>query len=160
MSMIPLAIIIVLIIGAGYFLMKGEFKLFNFNKGIEIVRLEKEGFPSVVFTDKPVEKIRRVLKSQDELNQFLNEVDPTGLTVLKRDTDFNKEYLIAASSSTNSETGRKVKIKRAVIDKETKTLTFIIEETEAGSKCPVDAAKNIAIDIVDPKLRKFSLAFV
>lgn len=146
MSMIPLAIILILIIGAGYLLLKGDIKLINWNRGFQLRRLEN--FPQIIFTDKVVEKQRLVLKSQDELNQFLNSVDTTGLTVVKENINFNKEYLIAVSSKTFPETGHKLKIKKMLESKPEKKLTASIEESEKAVNCAIENQKNIVIDIV------------
>ncbi|KKS40037.1 MAG: hypothetical protein UV27_C0025G0001, partial [candidate division WWE3 bacterium GW2011_GWA1_42_46] len=54
MSLIPLVVIVVLMIGAGYFLLQGEIKLPGFNKGTQIRRLD--GFPTVITTEMPLEK--------------------------------------------------------------------------------------------------------
>ncbi|KKS09976.1 MAG: hypothetical protein UU64_C0012G0019, partial [candidate division WWE3 bacterium GW2011_GWF2_41_45] len=49
-----MVVIVVLMIGAGYFLLQGEIKLPGFNKGTQIRRLD--GFPTVITTEMPLEK--------------------------------------------------------------------------------------------------------
>jgi hypothetical protein len=146
MSMIPLAIILVLIIGAGYLLLKGELNLGKWNKGSQLRRLEN--FPQIIYTDKVIDKQRLVIKSQDELNKFLNSVDSTGLTNLKENINFDKEYLIAVASKTFEEDGHKLKIKKIMEDKNDKKLTVQVEESEKGENCVVENQKNIVIDII------------
>jgi hypothetical protein len=146
MSMIPLAIILVLIIGAGYLLLKGELKLGNWNRGAQLRRLEN--FPQTVYTDKVVDKQRLVLKNQDDLNKFLNSIDSTGLTNVKENINFDKEYLVAVASKTFEEDGHKLKIKKLMADKDSKKLTVSVEESEKGENCVVENQKNIVVDII------------
>ncbi len=146
MSLIPLVIIIGLILGAGYFLLQGEIKLPQFNKGPQIRRLD--GFPTAIVTDKVMQKQRLVVKSQAELATFLNSIDPTGMTTVRSPVDFNKEYILAVSSDTQTESGHKIQIKKIYEDKANKTLSISIEETEAGANCKVDKESNITADAV------------
>jgi hypothetical protein len=157
MSLVPLIIIIGLILGAGYLLLQGEIKLPKFNKGPQLRRLE--GYPTIVYNDKDLSKQRVVLKSQDELNNFLNSVDTSGLLTLKGNIDFNKEYLIAVTTDTQPETGHTIKIKKIYEDKANKTLLISIEESQMADNCVTDKDKNVAVDMVAISKTDWKLSF-
>jgi len=157
MSFLPLIIIIALILGAGYLLINGEIKLPKFNKGPQIRRLE--GFPTIIYTDKVLDKQRQVIKSDQELNQFLNTVDSTGLLVLKEKINFDKEYLIGVSTKTYDETGHKMKIRKVYEDKNKKTLLVSIIESESEKNCPVEQQTNIPVDLVAISKTDSDIAF-
>ena len=144
-SLVPLVVIIAVILGAGYLLLKGEVKLPSFNKGPQIRRLQ--GFPTIVYTDKAMEKQRLVIKSQQEISDFLNQVDGTGMLILRDNINFSKEFLLAISTSSNSDTGHSIKIKKVYEDKASKKLIVMVEETESGKNCKTDPDKNIAVDV-------------
>ncbi len=145
MSLLPLAIILILILGVGYLLLKGEIKLPKFNQGPQIRRLT--GFPMVVNTDKDLEKQRLVLKSEQELDQFLNFIDSSGNLVLKDKIDFSKEFVLAVTTPTNLESGRSIKIKKVYEDKKNNRLTVSIEDKVLGQNCEVNNQKNVAVDL-------------
>ena len=93
MSLIPLFLLIALILGAGYLLIQGEIKLPKFNKGPQIRRLE--GFPTIVYTEKELDKQRQVVKSEEELINFLNFVDESGLVTVRENIDLKRSsYLL------------------------------------------------------------------
>lgn len=146
MSLIPLFILIVLILGAGYLLIQGEIKLPKFNKGPQIRRLE--GFPTIIYTETNLEKQRRVIKNEQELNEFLDYVDESGLVTVNEKINFEKEYLLAVSTETEQETGHTIKVKKVYEDKEDGVLLVYIEETEEGENCEPESDPNIALDIV------------
>lgn len=144
MSFIPLAIIIILIIGAGYFLLQGEIKLPKFNQGPQIRRLA--GFPTVVY-GADLEKQRKVITNQDDLNQFLNSLDKTGMLQVKDKINFDKESVLAVSTDTQPETGHKIKIRKVYEDKKNQKLIVSIEETQMGKYCQPETDQNVAVDL-------------
>jgi hypothetical protein len=147
MNLIPVAVLVVLIIGAGYFLLKGEIKFPNFGDDTPEVR-RLNGFPTVVYTDKEVDKQRVVITSEEQLNQFLNSVDPTGILQLQEKINFDKEILIGASTKTNPTTGTDLKIKKIYQDKEAKKLQVNLRQSEDADTCEIEQDKNIAVDLV------------
>ncbi len=157
MSLIPLVVIILLMLGAGYFLLQGEVKIPFLKKGTEIRRLD--GFPTVVTTDRPLEKQRRVIKTQEELAEFLNYIDPTGLTEVRSAYNLNREYLLAVSSDLQSETGHSMKIKRVYENKDKKELTVLIEETEMGDNCEVEVEGNVTADVAAISKTDYNISF-
>jgi hypothetical protein len=146
MSLVPLFLLIALILGAGYFLVQGEIKLPKFNRGPQIRRLE--GFPTIVYTDRQLEKQREIIKSEEELNEFLNYVDESGLVTVKEKIDFDKEYVLGVSTETEKETGHRIKVRKVYEDKEDNTLLVHLEEIEAGDGCEIENDPNTAVDIV------------
>lgn len=147
-SLLPLVILVGLILGAGYFLLKDEVKLPKFNKGPTIQRME--GFPTVIYRDKDVEmeKARKVITNDQELAEFLNFIDKTGLLTVKEKVDFNKNVVIAVSTETNEEIGHKVKIKKVYEDKEKRKILIEFEETNPDDDCEMEKDNNIAVDMV------------
>lgn len=147
-SLLPLIVIVGLILGAGYFLLADEIKLPSFNKGPTIRRLE--GFPTIVYTEEnqDSEKKRLVLKSQQELDDFLNTIDKTGLLTMKDKINFEKEYLIAVATDVEAPEDHKVKIRKVYEDKKTKTLLVSITETFPNDDCAPELAPHIGVDIV------------
>ncbi len=147
-SLLPLFVIIILIIGAGYFLLVDEIKLPKFNKGPQVRRIE--GFPTnvVVDQDTKFDKKRLVLQAEHELNTFLNEVDKTGMLTMQSKIDFNKEYVVAVTSNTENADGHKIKVKKVYEDKPNKRLLVSIVETFPGEFCVVESNPHIAVDLV------------
>lgn len=156
-SLIPLVVIILIIIGAGYFLLADEIKLPKFDEGPQIRRLE--GFPTIVYTDRVLEKQRKIITSQDELNQFLNEVDPTGLLTLKDEINFEKELVLAVTSETESQDEHKIKIKKVYEDKEDQSILVSIEETFPGDTCEVEEAPHIAVEVATIDKTEYEIEF-
>ena len=146
MSYLPLILIILLVLGAGYFLMADDIKLPKFNKGPQIRRLE--GFPTLIYSEGPIEKQRKVIKSEEELNEFLNFIDPTGLLTLKESINFEEEYVIAVSSETEKDEEHKIKIRKVYEDKEDTTLLVSIQETFGGPECTVEEDAHVAVELV------------
>ncbi len=145
-SLIPLVIIFFLILGAGYFLLQGEIDLPKFNKGPTIQRLE--GFPTVIYTQESMEKQRKVIRSEVELDEFLNSVDKSGLLQMRESINFGKDMILAVSSETNDEVGRKIKIRKVYEDKEKRKIVVEIEEKKPGETCNPEIDKNITVDMV------------
>ncbi len=146
-SLLPILLILGIIVGAGYMLMKGEFKLPKLTKDITEVR-RLEGFPTVVKTTKVMDKQRVIITNDTELNNFLNEIDPSGQLVLNDNIDFEKEILIGATTETLQTTGYTFKVKKIYANKEDETLTISLRETKSGDTCIVENETNVAVDLV------------
>ncbi len=157
-SFLPILLLLGIIIGAGYFLLSGEFDFptLGGNK-TEVRRLT--GYPTIVYTTDQVDKQRLVIKSQEELNTFLNTIDPTGLLVLNEEINFDKEYLIAATTETRPTDGYKLKIKRLYEDTEDQSLLVSLEETRPEESCAVLEDSNIPVDIVAIKKTDMAIDF-
>jgi hypothetical protein len=156
-SLIPLVILIGLILGAGYFLLQGEITLPKFNRGPTIKRLE--GFPTVSNVNQVIDKQRRTITSESELNEFLNLVDSSGLIQLKDKMDFTKNIIIAVASGTNEETGHSIKIKKVYEDSKAKRIIVQVEETEQGDTCKKEPSRNVAIDMVSLSKTDWQIKF-
>jgi len=145
-NLFPIVILIGLILGIGYFLLQGEIELPKFNKGPTIQRLE--GFPTAIYSDREMEKERRVIKNEEELNEFLNYVDETGLLNVKENINFEKNVIIAISTDSNEEVGHTIKIDKVYEDKEENEILIQFEEKKPGDSCEPELDKNIAVDMV------------
>lgn len=156
-SLIPLAIILLLILGVGSFLLKDEVKLPNFNKEPTITRLAD--YPTTVATTKKMEKQRKVITSNDQLNEFLNSIDENGLLKVQEKIDFDKDIVIAAVTDTNEYKGVKLKIRKVYEDKAKKKLLVLIEETVPGEKCTPEPGMNVAVDIITLSKTDWNISF-
>lgn len=149
-SLLPILIVVAIIVGAGFYLFKGEIKMPKFGRSAtELKRLE--GLPTIVSltSENPViEKQRVVIKSEEELNSFLNMIDPSGKLVVKDNINFNKEYLLAVATETNETYGHDIKVKKLYEDKENNSLLVSVLEVEPDDECDEDKVPNVAVDIV------------
>ena len=151
MSLIPLLLIVALGIGAYYFL-GGEF---NRSK---IRRIS--GFPTVTYTERNVEKRRDVIKSEEELAEFLNYVDDSDFLTVREKINFDKEWLLGVSTSTNSETGHDIRVRKVYEDKANSKLLISIREQLAGTTClDVEVKPNVAVDLVAINHTDMSIEF-
>lgn len=144
-NLIPLFILLGLIV-AVYFVFLSDQEILQLDKDLEVRRLN--GFPTVAYTDKELEKQRAVITSEEELIEFLNYVDESGYLVVREDIDFNKEMLLGASTSTNEYEGTTIKIKKLYEDRDSNTLLVSLRETEPGDSCEVVENSNVAVDLV------------
>jgi len=145
-SLLPLLVLVALILGAGYFLLKDEIKLPSLGKKPTIQRLE--GFPTVIYTDKQIEKIRKVITNEQELAEFLNLIDETGILTVKENVDFEKNVVIAISTETNQEIGHKVKVKKVYEDVDKDKILVEFEEVDPKDECNMEIDPNVAVDLV------------
>jgi hypothetical protein len=157
MSLIPLVLILAVILGAGYFLVQGDIKFPSFDDTPQINRLD--GFPTVIYTDEDLEKERKVIRTQEELAEFLNMIDKTGLTQLREQVSYDKEFLLAVSSESEMQVGHTLKIKKVYINDEDNLLTVQIEETFPGKTCELEEDKHIAVDIVSISQTEHEIRF-
>lgn len=152
MNIIPVILIFVLILGAGYLLLKDTLKLpwFRDDDTIEITRME--GFPRAWVTDKEVKKIRQVIENEAELQEFFAYADmtsdQTSLNNILSQVDFTKEFIIGVTSDTQEETEGLLRIKRVEIDKVEKKLAVNLIQYEPDTTCVPEIKKNILVDIV------------
>jgi hypothetical protein len=146
LSAIPILLIVSIILIAGYLLLKDDIKLpWNDHKP-RITRLS--GFPTVVYTDKQLDKQRLIIKSETDLNNFLNNIDSTGMLLPKDKINFDKEYIIAVSSPTRNLAEHTIKIKKVYEDTAKKTYIVSVQEDFPADACAVTTDQHIAVDVV------------
>lgn len=152
MNIVPVILIFVLILGAGYLLLKDTLKLpwFRDDNTIEITRME--GFPRAWVTDKEIKKVRRVIENEAELQEFFAYADMTAdrasLDSLLGQVDFNKELVIGVTSDTQEETEGLLRIKRVELDKVKKKLKVQLIQYSPDATCVPEVKKNVLVDIV------------
>jgi len=147
MNLIPVTLIVVLIIGAGYLMTKGDFKLPFFGNNLEIRRFEN--FPTTITTQKQFGKQRVVIKSQEELDRFLANLDSAGLVKITEAINFDKEYVLGAATQTFDKEGYDLKIRRVYKDKDSGKVLVSLKERRPGESCKnLEAVNNVAVDIV------------
>jgi hypothetical protein len=148
MSLLPLILLAVLVLGGLYLLNKGDVKVpfLKDDSKEELRRLQN--FPTAVPNSTEIKQQRILIVNQEELDEFLNLVDPSGLLSLAEDIDFEAEYLIAATTDTLYEGENDLKIKKVYKDKENDSLLALIEHKKPGDSCDPEVWQNVAVDIV------------
>lgn len=147
LKMILMPIVLVLLFSVvSYFLFFKDSNLFNKDKSPEVRRLN--GFPTVIYTSKDIEKKRVVIRNQEELATFLNEIDESGSLLVRENINFNKEIVVAVSTATNDEEGVELKIKKIYENKEKNKLLVSVRETKYEKDCEKVINKNVALDLV------------
>ncbi len=148
MNLIPVAVIVLLILGAGYLMTKGDLNI-PFLKNADEIELRRiEGFPTVLPASTQVDKQRWVIKTQAELDDFLKTVDPSGLAKVAESINFDKEYLLAVSNETRPQGGHEIKIRRVYKNSKDNTLRASVHEQRPGDGCILEQYLNTAVDIV------------
>ena len=145
-SLLPLFVILAILFGAGFFLLRGEYELPKLRKDpTEITRLQ--GFPTIVENSEHIDKQRVIIKSEEELSNFLNSVDPLGKLVVNDNINFDREILIGVATETNPTFGYNLKVKKVYM-KEDGSLLVSIREKRPGEACDEDKVPNIALDLI------------
>ncbi len=144
-NLIPVFIIVALLIGV-YLVFFSKADILDFNATPEVRRLN--GFPTIVYTNKDMEKVREVITNQDDLAKFLNTVDESGYLIMRDTINFDKEMVLAVASSTNEYEGHEIKIKKIYENKEDNKIIVSVREIEPGESCEKIENKNIAVDLV------------
>jgi len=151
MNLVPVILIFVLILGAGYLLLKDTLKLpwFRDDNTVEITRLD--GFPRAWDTQKDIKKTRRVIKSEQELKDFFAYADMTdnvSLNAILSKVNFDKEFLLGVASDTQEDTEGLLRIKRVEINKAKKKLSVNIIQYKPDTTCVPEVKSNVLVDIV------------
>ena len=145
-SFLPIIILVVLVLGIGYFLTEGDIELPFGGDGIGSRSLK--GFPALVLTSNTLEKQRLVVRSQEELDAFLSTVDSSGQLTLNDKVNFNREYVLAVASETLETDGYKIKVDNITDYPEENKIVVTILLTEPGETCVTEAATQVAVDLV------------
>jgi len=147
MSIIPLALIVILILGAGYLMTKGDIKIPGFTEqNLEFRRLDN--FPTSIPTGIQTEKQRLILKSREELDTFLASIDDSGFLSVDEVIDFDNEFVIAVSTQTREMEGYTLKIRRIFEKREDGTLIVSVRDRRPGKNCVDEEYSNISADLV------------
>jgi hypothetical protein len=162
MNIVPVLLILILILGAGYLLLKDTLKLpwFRNDNTIEITRLE--GFPRSWNTQKDIKKSRIVIKSESELRDFFTNVDmddDTSLQAIIKAVNFETEYLLAVNNGVQEETEGLLRIKRVERDDSKKRLTIKVYQYKPDATCVPEINKNVLIDIVKISKSDYEVKF-
>lgn len=155
-NLLPLFILIGIAV-AIYFVFLSDNEAFQFNRSPQVKRLN--GFPAVAYTEKELEKQRRIITNEEELAEFLNYVDDSGYLIVREDINFDKEILLGVSTSTESTTGHEIKIRKLYEDKDKNELLVSIRETEPGETCEVEQTKNVSVDLVAVDMTGMQIEF-
>lgn len=159
---LPIIIVAVAIAAGGYFFLGkngGNFGGSRDENTVEVRRLKN--FPQIIPGSKEVDKEHVVIKSQQELDDFLSSLDDTGLLTVEDDINFDKEFVIGVHSKTHETDGFDLKIKRVYNDEDDKTLLVSRVETKPGDSCvdELDNTPTIAVDIVTIEQTDYKIEF-
>lgn len=157
-NLLPIFIIVALIIAAGFLLTKDDFEA-PWQKSNKIKAQHLENFPREVPTLEQLDKLRVVIKSQQELDDFLMQIDPTGSTKVSDNVNFEKEFLIAATSPTLTTDGYKLKIQKIYNDEEKMELKVVVSYEKPGETCDVQQVSNVVVDMVKVKQTDMEINF-
>jgi hypothetical protein len=157
-NLLPIFIIVALIIAAGFLLTKDDFKA-PWQKSDKIKAQHLQNFPREVPTLEQLEKLRVVIKTQKELDDFLMQIDPTGSTKVNDKVNFDKEIVIAATSPTLLTDGYKLKIQKIYNDEENMELRAIVMYEKPGDTCDVQQVSNVVVDMVKVKKTDMEITF-
>jgi hypothetical protein len=155
-NFLPIIAIAILIAAAGFLLTKDDLDL-PWMPSNKVSATHLVNFPREVPTLQELVKDRKVLKSQDELNNYLKTIDPTGSTRVEENIDFNRYYVVAVNTETLIEDGYKMKIRRIYEDKDENELKVMILLTEPGDTCETQDVTNVVVDMV--KVKKTDMKF-
>ena len=156
-NVIPIIIILLLIGGAGYFLFGQDLEIPIEDRKTQITRLE--GFPRMLYVSEDRKKVRKVIKSEEELNEFLNDVDKNGELTIDTNVNFNRHYLMGAATKTLEGENHTFKIKKIYKDTDDKTLTVVQERTDPDEGCKLEGGQNIWVDIVQINKTDWNIGF-
>ncbi len=157
-NLLPIFIIVALIIAAGFLLTKDDFKA-PWQKSDKIKAEHLTNFPREVPTLEQLEKERLVLKSQQELDSFLMKVDPTGSTKVSDKINFEKEWVLVATSPTLLTDGHKLKIQKIYDDTEKLEIRAVVIYEKPGDTCDVQQVSNVVVDMVKIKQTEMKIDF-
>lgn len=151
MAQLPIIIVLALIFGAGFLMFRGDIKTPFLEKtdSIKVRRLDR--FPTTKEVGNKTDKMRRVIKNEDDLDSFFNAIDPSGDLRLGEKINFDQEYLIGVSSKTKDTSGVSVKIKKIIKDQKDgkERFTVMLTQTEQDPEtCDVENKKTVALDII------------
>ena len=145
-NIIPLLIILFLIGGTGYLLFGQDIKLPIEDRKTKITRLE--GFPQMIYVDEERDKIRTIIKSEEELNDFLNQVDKEGRLTLNKKINFDRYYLLGTATETLEGENHTFKIRKIFKDTDAKKLLISQERIDPEKECELEGGNNIWVDLV------------
>ena len=146
MKKLPILLIVFVVIVASYFLYFKDILNKFISQQDSIDAETVEGYPRIIYREGPFEKQRKIFQTFAELNSFLNEIDPTGLTETPN-IDFNKYYAIVVTEENEIESGHSVEIDNLTINKEAKELNVLVVKNDLDKECVTVEEKYVPIDI-------------
>ncbi|MCA9308059.1 protease complex subunit PrcB family protein, partial [candidate division WWE3 bacterium] len=145
-SILPIVILVLLVLGLGYFLTEGEVDLpWKSTNRLDVERIE--GYPTNILTSNQVTKKREIIKSQEDLDNFINSIDSAGVVKAPQGVDFEDNFVIAVATETLNTDGYRLKVHRIYLDDKDNSLLVQVEETEPGKTCEVSEVTNVAVDL-------------
>ncbi len=157
-NFLPIVAIVVLILAAGFLLTKDDLDL-PWQKSNKIKAQHLVNFPREVPTLQELEKMRVVVKSQKELDDLLKKIDPTGSTRVTENINFDRDYVLVATTETLDRDGTEMKINKIYIEKEGERLKAMILLKNPGDTCETQEVSNIVIDMVKIKKTDLEITF-
>lgn len=149
LNLLPIVLLLILLCLGGYLLLKDDLNIDGLKSDDTLDIKRVESFPNKVYTAKQMEKQRRIIKSQEELDAFFNEIDESDTLKFNEKVDFDKEWVIAVTPDLQENDGHAIKIKKIEIDKEDNSYKVVIVNTKPGDNCEgeYEATTTLPVDL-------------
>lgn len=145
-SLLPIVVLVLIIFGVGYYLTDGEFDFGDKKDNLNARSID--GFPTTVVTSADIAKQRLVLKSQEELNDYISMIDSSGQLKVEEKVNFEKEYVLAVSTELLNTSGYEFEVDKIEVNHEERKVNITARESKPGETCEVETFDNIALDLV------------
>jgi hypothetical protein len=143
--LIPVVVIVLVIVVLGGVLLKDSIlSIFKPADAYEKV----EGFPREIETARKAEKVRVVIKSEQEFKNLMKQIFDDENKVAVPQVDFEKSDLYVATTDLNLTKGVRLKVREMQFLEKDNKYKVILEQQLPGVNCVNDAVTNIAIDVV------------
>jgi hypothetical protein len=144
--LLPVVIIIVVILVLGGVLLRDTIlELFKPAKSY----VKVEGYPREVESTKKTEKIRVVVKSEQDFKNLMKQLFDDENKLPTPEVDFNKSDLFVATTDLNDTKGVRLIVREMNFIPEDNKYKIYLERQLPGSTCVNEAISNIALDIVE-----------
>jgi hypothetical protein len=145
LSLLPAIVLVALILGAGYLLLRDDIKFFDLDREPQVRRID--GFPAAVPIDVEIEKQREIITNEEELKNFLSVVDPNGSLNFDQNINFNRIWLIGVSTGTKYETGTTIRVNKLYENEKGDKYKVSLREVSLPDHCSKDELMYVSVDI-------------
>jgi hypothetical protein len=143
--LIPVVVIVLVIVVLGGVLLKDSIlSIFKPADAFEKV----EGFPKEVETANKVDKVRVVVKSEQDFKNLMKQIFGDENKVAVPQVDFEKNDLYVATTDLNETKGVRLLVREMQFNEKDNKYKVILEQQLPGTNCVNDAVTNIAMDVV------------
>ena len=141
----PVIIIVLVIVVLGSVLLKDT--ILNIFKPADAYT-KLEGFPKEIEVSKPMEKVREVIKSEQEFKALMKKLFDDENKVAVPSVDFEKNDLYVATTELNPTRGVRLRVRDMTYFKDENKYKVILENLIPGKYCVNEAVTNISLEVV------------